>query len=192
MNVRRKRQHGTVSATAIAEVDALYRGHAKALLVFLARRTADPQIALDLWGETFALALEDHDARRGTSEAEAQAWLYAIARRQLAQFYRRGRIEQAAMRRLQLERPPASPEVLADLERTAGLQQVRGELRAALTQLSPAVREAVRLRIVDELPYPELARRLGVAEPAARARVSRGLAALADLLDPCTPEVMST
>lgn len=50
-------------------------------------------------------------------------------------------------------------------------------------ELSPAVRDAMRLRVVDELAYPALAARLGTTEPAARARVSRGLAALADALD---------
>lgn len=159
--------------------------------MFLTRRTADPQIALDLWAETFARALEGHGARRGTSDAESEAWLFTIARRQLAQFYRRGAIEQSAIGRLQLERPSASPEVLAELARTAGLREVRDELRIALAHLSPRVREAVRLRIVDELPYPELASRLGTSEPAARARVSRGLATLARVLDPSIPQVMN-
>ena len=34
------------------------------------------------------------------------------------------------------------------------------------------------MRVVDDLPYEEVARRLGVSEPTARARVSRGLRAL--------------
>ena len=61
---------------------------------------------------------------------------------------------------------------------------MRRELSAALASLSDPVRSAVQLRIVEELPYAEVARSLRISEPAARARVSRGLAALADLLDP--------
>lgn len=57
---------------------------------------------------------------------------------------------------------------------------------AALAQLSPAVRSAVQLRVVDELDYPIVAQRLGISEQAARARVSRGPAALAALLDTST------
>jgi RNA polymerase sigma-70 factor (ECF subfamily) len=37
---------------------------------------------------------------------------------------------------------------------------------------------AIELRIVRELPYPEVAAELGVSEQTARARVSRGLRAL--------------
>ena len=39
-------------------------------------------------------------------------------------------------------------------------------------------REALELRIVKELPYPEVAIALGVSEQTARARVSRALRAL--------------
>ncbi len=159
----------------------------------MARRTADPEVALDLWAETFAQACTGRGSFRGTTPAEAAAWLNGIARRQLAQYYRRGRIEQRALRQLQLERPPATPEALADLERRAGLHDLRRELGPALAQLSPSVSSAVRLRVIDEPAYPDLAARLGISEPAARARVSRGLAALADLLDlPTTAKVMTS
>jgi RNA polymerase sigma-70 factor (ECF subfamily) len=55
-------------------------------------------------------------------------------------------------------------------------------LRAEVSELSPAHRDALRLRIVEELPYPEVARRLEISEPAARARVSRALRALVEPL----------
>jgi RNA polymerase sigma-70 factor (ECF subfamily) len=54
---------------------------------------------------------------------------------------------------------------------------------SALADLGAEQREAVRLRAVDELGYPAIARRLGISEQAARARVSRGLRALAAALD---------
>jgi RNA polymerase sigma factor (sigma-70 family) len=53
----------------------------------------------------------------------------------------------------------------------------------ALAELGPEQREAVRLRVVDELGYPAIADRLGISEQAARARVSRGVRALAGALD---------
>jgi len=165
------------------DVDALYARLADDLLVFLTRRTADPQVALDLWAETFAQAVASRRRYRGRSDEEAAGWLYGIARRQLALYYRRGVIEQKAGAKLRLERPPAPPEVLDELARRAGLAELRVDLGTALASLSPAVREAVTLRVVDELPYPDVAARLGIAEPAARARVSRGLQTLADLLD---------
>ena len=170
-------------AWAAVDIEALYGAHREALLLFLARRTADPQVALDLWAETFAHAAAGLTRFRGRGDAEAAAWLYGIARRRLALYYRRGQAERRALDRLQLERPAADPGLLAEIERRAGLVALRVELRAALSQLSPAVRDAVQMRVVAELPYPDVARRLGITESAARARVSRGLSMLADLLD---------
>ena len=65
----------------------------------------------------------------------------------------------------------------------AGLADLRSHIASAFADLSGSEREALRLRIVDERPYPEVAKSLGVSEPAARARVSRGLRHLADALD---------
>lgn len=48
----------------------------------------------------------------------------------------------------------------------------------ALGTLPAAQRQAVQLRIVDELSYAEAAGRLGVSQQAVRAWVSRGLKAL--------------
>ncbi len=45
--------------------------------MFLARRTADPEVALDLWGETFAQAVAGRRRYRGTTDEEAAGWLYA-------------------------------------------------------------------------------------------------------------------
>jgi DNA-directed RNA polymerase specialized sigma24 family protein len=49
--------------------------------------------------------------------------------------------------------------------------------------LSDNAREAIMLRVVDELPYSELASRLAISEQAARLRVSRGMRVLALVLD---------
>jgi RNA polymerase sigma factor (sigma-70 family) len=53
----------------------------------------------------------------------------------------------------------------------------------ALAQMSPASREAVSLRVVDELDYAAIGERLGCSEVAARVRVHRGLAKLNKLLE---------
>jgi predicted DNA-binding protein (UPF0251 family) len=50
--------------------------------------------------------------------------------------------------------------------------------------LSVEQRDALRLRVVEERSYAEVALLLGVSEQAARARVSRGLRALAGALEP--------
>jgi len=57
----------------------------------------------------------------------------------------------------------------------------RAALAEALETLPEHEREAVELRVVDELPYPDVAARLGVRPAAARLRVSRALRRLSAL-----------
>lgn len=165
------------------DLEALYAAHRDGLLTFFARRTGDPQTALDLWAETFAQAVAGSRRFRGGTDEEAAGWLYGIARRQLALYHRRGSAERRALDRLRIERPAADEATLAEIEARAGLDVLRAELREALAVLSEPVRLAVQLRVVDELGYAEVARRLSISQPAARARVSRGLSALAETLD---------
>jgi DNA-directed RNA polymerase specialized sigma24 family protein len=49
--------------------------------------------------------------------------------------------------------------------------------------LTPKLAQAVDLRVGLDLPYPEVARRLGTTEGTARARVARGLSNLLDNLE---------
>jgi RNA polymerase sigma-70 factor (ECF subfamily) len=168
----------------VLDIAALYERHADDLLMFFVRRTADVEVALDLWAETFAQVVAGRRRYRGRSDAEAAGWLWGIGRKQLAMYYRRGRAERKALSRLGIERPPVDPTLEEEISRRAGLGDLRRELARAVSALSAETRAAVRMRVVDELPYPELAARLRISEPAARARVSRGLRALAHALDP--------
>jgi DNA-directed RNA polymerase specialized sigma24 family protein len=51
-----------------------------------------------------------------------------------------------------------------------------------LAALSPQLREAVTLRVLDDLPYADVAAAAGTTVGAARVRVHRGLNALRQLL----------
>lgn len=161
------------------------------LLRYLTRRTCDAEAGLDLTAESFAQAYLSRRRFRGSTEGEAAAWLYRIAKRQLARYFKKGAAEQRALRRLGLERPELDLETERQLERLASLDEVRTALSAELNELSPARREALQLRVIDELPYREVARRLEISEAAARARVSRALRELAVALNqnPITEEV---
>ncbi|MCW3018267.1 MAG: polymerase sigma factor, partial [Solirubrobacterales bacterium] len=165
------------------DIAALYARHRDELLAFFVRRTSDTEIALDLWGETFAQALTGRERYRGDTDEEAGAWLYGIARRQLARYYRRGSAERRAMKRLGIERPAISPETEAEIVRRAGLDDLRQAIAAGVAMLPEDTREAIKLRIVDELSYPDLAARLAITEQAARKRVSRGMQTLGRVLD---------
>lgn len=178
-------------AKASLDFERLYERESRTLLLYFARRTADPEIALDLWAETFARALEHRTSWRGSTDQEASGWLFGIARTQLATFYRKGATERRAMDRLRLERPALTDDLSIALTRSADLGAMRAQVAGALESLSPSVRDAISLRIVDELDYAEVAATLGISEGAARVRVSRGLSALADLIDHPKTEVGS-
>lgn len=152
-----------------------YRDEAEAVLMFLTRRTLDGEVALELTAETFAQAWLGWPRVRTDSREEMRAWLFTIARRQLGRYLRRGRAQQSALRRLGLSTPVAHEDDLASIEEAAGIESVRADLAVELQQLSADQREALQLRVIEEMPYDEVAGRLGISEPTARARVSRAL-----------------
>ncbi|HVF77133.1 MAG TPA: RNA polymerase sigma factor [Solirubrobacteraceae bacterium] len=162
---------------------AAYRTHARSILIFLTRRTCDPETALDLTAETFARAYESRRRFRGCTEEDQAAWLFGIARHVLARYLRRGKAERRALARLGVEVPSLEPEDLVRVVALAGLEELRGAVAEELRALPAAHREAVRLRVVEELAYDDVAQRLAITEPTARARVSRGLRAIGRELD---------
>jgi RNA polymerase sigma factor (sigma-70 family) len=165
------------------EFDELYRRESERLLVFFARRTLEPDLALELTAETFAQAFLGWRRLRGSSPEERQAWLYTIARRQLSRYQRRGSIERRGLVRLGIQTPTAHEDDLAMIEERAGIAQLRAMLSRELARLNVDQRRALELRIVQERSYPEVARDLGITELAARARVSRGLRTLGAALE---------
>jgi RNA polymerase sigma factor (sigma-70 family) len=173
------------------DIARLYRAEARRMAAFLVRATHDPEVAMDLVGETFATAIRDGRRFRGTTEAEESAWLYAISRHLLTSWYRRGEVEKRAMARLGVERPSIEPEELARLVELGGLAQVRERVARSLQALPTDQREAVERRVVGEWSYEEIAASCQISVEAARARVSRGLRTLAALLDEPTTEVQA-
>jgi RNA polymerase sigma factor (sigma-70 family) len=162
----------------------LYRRESPMLLTFCARRVLDAETALDLVAETFAQAFRSRASFRGATHEEARAWLLTIARRQIARYLDKGRLDRRLVERVGFQVPAMAPDEIAEVERRAGLSQLRGALGAELAKLSDDQREALRLRVVEELSYAQVARSLGITEATARARVSRGLRAMSVALEP--------
>jgi RNA polymerase sigma factor (sigma-70 family) len=164
---------------------AAYERDARRLLIFFTRRTYDAQLAVDLVAETYARAFEQR-RRFSADPADRDAlagWVFGIGRNVLHEALRRGRAERRALARLGVEPPALEAEEQIRIEELAALGELRSAVQGALADLGPEQREAVRLRVVDELGYPAVAERLGVSEQTARARVSRGLRALAAAVD---------
>jgi len=160
-----------------------YRQHFDRVLFFLVRRTFEAEVALDLAAETFAQAYVGRHRFRGQSPEQAEAWIFRIAKRQLARYLRRGVLEKRALSKLALEVPALDSNQVSAIEKLAGLEELSSVLRNELGQVPDGQRDAIQLRVIDELSYRAVASELKISEQAARLRVSRGLGALAAALD---------
>lgn len=174
-----------------AAFSEFYATHNRPLLRFFARRVYDAQLALDLTAETFAQAFVERRQFRGKSDAESAAWLYAIAKRRLSTYYRRGAVERKALEKLGIDLRAAAPDELERIEQLADIANARSVVRQGLEELDEQQQLALRLRIVEERGYPEVARTLGVSEQTARTRVSRALRSLSEAIemDPTVKEL---
>jgi RNA polymerase sigma-70 factor (ECF subfamily) len=161
------------------DISRLYEAHAGDVLRFLARRTLQPEVAMDLMAETFAQAFADRARFRGSEDSAALAWIFGIARHQLGKYFRRGVVERRAIGRLGLQVGQLADGDYERIEDLAGLRSLRLAVGSGLAALSVEQREALRLRVVEERSYTELASFLGITEQTARARVSRALRILA-------------
>jgi RNA polymerase sigma factor (sigma-70 family) len=159
--------------TDAAAFRALYDRYAARVLRYHERRTSDADAAHDLTAETFAQAWLARARFRDEAGGSAAPWLFAIARHVLLASVRKRALEQRACRRLGLELSGAATE--PEERWLEGLDE-------ALAELPDGQREAIRLRVEDDLEYDRVAASLGTTPEAARVRVHRGLAALRNRL----------
>jgi len=154
---------------------ALYERHAERVHRYHLRRTRDEEAAFDLTAETFAQAWLVRARFRDEADGSAGPWLFGIARNVLLMSVRRHALEQRARDRLGLLTPrslaPDPDETWLD-----GLDE-------ALDELPESQREAIRLRVVDDLAYEDVALALDTTPQAARVRVHRALTSLRNRLE---------
>jgi len=128
--------------------------------------------ASDLTAETFARAWLLRSRFRDERNGTALPWLLGIAANVLADTVRRDRIEARARERLGLPLDLAGEDGYTEAEDRLS---PRDALASALEQLPAHERETLELRVVDELSYEQVAKRLDIRPAAARLRVSRAL-----------------
>jgi RNA polymerase sigma-70 factor (ECF subfamily) len=167
-----------LESTRAGDADAFGRFFAEqrgVVLAFLRPRVARPELAADLMCETFVQALiAVHDPDRALPEVPI-AWLLTIARNELIDSFRRGRVEDRARRRLALEPLELGDRDIAAVEEAAA----EADLIATLTVALPADQlHAFVARVLDDRSYPDIASELECSPSVVRKRVSRALAAL--------------
>lgn len=150
---------------------AIYRRHLPVVLRWCLRHTHSPEVASDLSAEVFASALIALRRYR-PEQGPLVAWLLGIARNKLSESRRRGRVENAARRRLGLERVAISD---ADLDRVDELSSLDDRILRLVQDLPEDQRVAITSRVIEERPYEEIASQLACSESVVRQRVSRGL-----------------
>ena len=162
---------------ALAELYLRYRAQLYAWF----RSRLPESAASELTAELFAQVALSLKRFRDEAGGSAAPWLYGIAKNLVRRYHERGRIDEAARRRLGM--PIRSYELdFEAIEDRLAAGELRGELEAAFESLPREQREALELRVVGELPYQEVAVELGCSETAARLRVMRALGKLARLL----------
>jgi RNA polymerase sigma factor (sigma-70 family) len=154
----------------------LYGRHVSAVHAWFRRRLE--WAAADLTAETFAQAWLSRRTFRDKAEGSALPWLFGIARNVARESARRDAVETRARRRLGLSTDLATEDGYAAVEERLS---PRAALVHGVEALPEHEREALELRVLEELPYEKVADRLGVRPAAARLRVSRALRRLSSL-----------
>lgn len=157
-------------ATDAAAFEALYRRHVDAVTRFTARRVAKPADLADVVAEVFVVAIESAHRFDGAHDT-ALPWLYGIARNKLAELHRRDRRRRDAAERAAV-RDLTDDEFALLLDRIDA-QRAAPALIRALDRLPDRDRALLEMVALDGLPVGDAARRLGMASPAARMRLTR-------------------
>jgi RNA polymerase sigma-70 factor (ECF subfamily) len=127
-------------------------------------RLGNPALAEDIVKDTFVTAME----RLSTFRWEGRGiygWLRQIAIRKVIDWHRRAQRTDRILDRFAEEHPlyasqapQADEAIITAEERRQNLRRLEGAMQA----LTPRYREVLELRLVDEVPREECARRLGV------------------------------
>lgn len=171
------------SQPGLPAFERLYEEAAEDVVRYFLRRTGSPETAADLTAETFAAALTSW-ASYDVSKGSSRQWLFGVAHHQLTRYLRWRRVDSRARKELGMSQTiDLDAQSRERIEQLVDLRSEFGRLHQALEKLSPKAAIAVELRIAHDLPYEDVAARLGISETAARARVSRGLSQLAEVLE---------
>jgi RNA polymerase sigma-70 factor (ECF subfamily) len=173
--------------TAWASLVEEYRGLVYSICILFCGSTQDAE---DLMQDTFLKIwsnLSSYDPSRG----ELKGWIATVTRNQRVDRFRRSSQQRKTdsidegwdqsetmvmSQRIADSRP--TPDAVAES------REVGEIVSKAVSQVSPEMREVVKMRFVDELDNREIAHRLRIPEGTVKSRTNRGRAQLIHLLSP--------
>ncbi len=141
---------------------------------FIQRRVSDRDSADDIFQDVFVKIHSRIDTLK--DDARIHGWVYRIARNAIVDHYRKRKIEFTA--------PDDLPEAEASA-RNEPHEQLASEMREMVAELPEPYREALILTEFQGFTRKEMAGKLGLSVPGAKARVRRGRRMLRDMLLDC-------
>jgi RNA polymerase sigma-70 factor (ECF subfamily) len=150
--------------------------HQDRLFRYLLRLAGDEAVAEDLFQQTW-LQVAERIGRYDRSRPFAP-WLFTVARNLALDHLRRRRPERLD----DMDEPVAPGGPQGDPFARAVAREQGARLADVVAGLAPPDREVLSLRFEEDLPLPELAERLAVPLPTAKARLYRALTRLRERL----------
>jgi RNA polymerase sigma-70 factor (ECF subfamily) len=154
-----------------AAFEALYSRHRGPLFRFLLRQLREHALAEELYQDVWQRVITARERYR--PEAKFSTWLYQIAHNRLTDHWRaqahRPAAPEDAMDRAEREPDPQTP------ERQLSAFEERRRLQLALEELPADQREAVLLRLEQELSLEEIGKITGVGRETVKSRLRYAL-----------------
>jgi RNA polymerase sigma-70 factor (ECF subfamily) len=138
------------SQAAVVGFTELYRRNAARVFYYLYSRVRNVADAEDLTSQTFVTALENLSRLR--DPLKFTPWVFSIARNKAFDFFRKSQRRPVADYDEELEQTKAEGNVLSQAD-----QDRLRDLEGIISRLSPLEQEYLRLRIVADLPFAEIA-----------------------------------
>ena len=159
-NQETQSNHEDAEIQTFTDLPALYQAYARKVFHYHYSRVQNLHEAEDLTSQTFMSAWEKWSSLR--EPTKAVGWLFTIARNKAFDHFRNRRTFQHATLNDEMT-PTLTPEYS---HVTADTQERLLDLRELLDQLSESEQELIRLRLVSELPFKQIA--LVLREPETR------------------------
>lgn len=151
---------------------AFYLEYAEGLRNFMYYKTGDIQQAEDLMQEAFVRLWQK---RTEIQPEKAKSFLFTVANNLFLDKVR----HQKVVRNFELE--PRSDRDKESPEYQMEVQEFKKQLEEALANLSEGSREVFLMNRLEDLPYREIAERLGISQKAVEKRMSKALKELRKL-----------
>lgn len=170
------RSAGDVSSQSLVHLIEQYRPY----LLAIAIQEVPPQLcgkvgASDLVQDAIVRGVEQIGSFRGTNTQQLACWLRQILLNHVRNVAKSYCAEKRDVGREQCVEGHSIAEHRLSASRELMARERAEQMQAALLQLPAELRQLIELRHRDDLPFAEIARRLGLSEAAARRGWAKGI-----------------